>query len=51
MVFTNEQGSSIAAVFEHYAAELVTPPAVFKWLDKGCAMFAQVERVASVPGA
>ncbi len=51
MVFTNEQGSSIAAVFDRYAAELVTPPAVFEWLDKGCATFAQVERGAGIPGA
>jgi hypothetical protein len=50
MVFTNEQGSSIAAVFDRYAAELVVPLAAFRWMDKGCAVFAQAENTASIPG-
>jgi len=50
MVFTNEPGTSIAAVFDRYAAELVVPPRAFKWLDKGCAAFEQAKRGASIPG-
>ena len=50
MVFTNERGSPIAAVFDRYAAELVVSLAAFRWLDKGCAAFAQAENTASIPG-
>lgn len=51
MIYTDEQGSSIAGVFDRYAAELVVPPAAFKWLDKGCATFAKASRDAIPSGS
>lgn len=46
MFFTNEQGSSIAAVFDRYAAVVDMPVAALERLGDGCAMFAQARRNA-----
>lgn len=41
MVYTNEQRSSVAVVFDRYAVELIAPPAAFDGLEAGCNAFAQ----------